>query len=160
MRNLKPTVVVVAALLTLGVAPACGGNDAKKALAKPLTIASSNVVVIDRTGSVPGKVKFRFPARVTVTDRARVRALVAALDGLPRFPKGLFACPIDFSLRYTLRFEIVNPNSVRTIASLTVYPSGCETVTGLGYPRRASATFWRVLGEAVGVPHATAATFE
>jgi hypothetical protein len=166
VRNLKPTLALVAALIALGAMLGCAGQSGKKASARRVTIASSNVVVIDRTGSaglVSGRPKFRFPAHVTVTNRARIRALVAALERLRRFPKGLFACPMDLSLRYVLRFESVDAQSqVRTIARVTVDPSGCETVTGLGYPRRApgSASLWRVLGEAVGVPHATVATFQ
>jgi hypothetical protein len=128
-----------------------------------VTIASSNVIVIDRTGSVPGKVKFRFPAHVAVTNQTRIRALVAALSGLPRLPNGVFACPLDIFLRYTLRFETVDAQSqVRIVARVIADPYGCETVTGLGFPRSAarSSGFWRVLGEAVGVSHATVATFQ
>jgi hypothetical protein len=161
MRSRTPILAVAVAFIVLGAAPTCAGQSATKVHAKPVTIASSNVVVVDRTGPAPWKGKFRIPAHVTVTNRTRIRALATALERLRRFPKGVLPCPIDFSLRYVLRFEfVVTQSQVMTVARVIADPYGCEKVTGLDYPRWASANFWRVLGEAVGVQHATVATFQ
>lgn len=170
MPKRKSTLALTTALIALAAAPGCGGHNSEKAQPKRSTIASSNVVVVDRTGSAPGSAKFRVPAHVVVTDRTRIRSLVTALKGLPGFPASVLHemagpparhCPVDFSLRYELRFEVASSGGILTVARASVDPYGCESVTGFGYQRWAacSKSFWRVLGEAVGVRHATDAAF-
>jgi hypothetical protein len=163
VRSRKSILAVVAALVVLAAAPACGGHSETKASAKRVTIASSNVVVIDRStgnsaspGIHLGQYFFNFPAHVTVTNKTRVRKLVAALKRLPRFRAGDSRChPFSSAPKIILRFEFVDALLRRnTVARLTVDPV-CWEMTGLGYPRWAahSPYFRRALGKAVGAPH-------
>lgn len=160
MRNKKPILAVVTALIVLGSAPGCGGHSREKTRAKRVTIASSNVVVIDRpvertSGIQAGQYVFNFPPHVTVTNKTRVRALVAALKRLPRFRAGDSRChPSSSAPKITLRFELVNAQLRRsTVARVTV--DICGEVTGFGHPRWTvrSRYFWRALGKALGIPH-------
>jgi hypothetical protein len=157
VRSTKLILAVVASLVVLGVLPSCGGHSGEKASATRATIASSNVVVIDRTvastsGIHVGGYFFNFPAHVTVTNRARVRALVAALKRLPRYRTDLSRCHALGRPKYTLRFEIVSSQVRRsTVARVTV--DFCGEVTGLGHPRLTARYFWRAFGKAVGAPH-------
>ncbi|MGC9974560.1 MAG: hypothetical protein ABSC36_04120 [Gaiellaceae bacterium] len=109
---------------------------------------------VTRTGSPPnGRGVFAFPAQVTLGDAARARVLAAAICGLPRIP-GAIHCPIDFSLRYVVHFDGFSRR-------ISIDPFGCETVTGAGPVRwvTLSPGVWRKLGQTLGLPTATLATF-
>jgi uncharacterized protein YceK len=87
------------------------------------------------------------PRAATVTDTARVRALAAALCGLPRIPRGLH-CPAALPGAVLLEFSAQG----HAYARLLIHDSGCASVTGLGAARQWS---WssrpgRLLGQAVG----------
>ena len=87
------------------------------------------------------------PRAATVTDPARVRALAAALCGLPRVPPGQH-CPFARPGAVLLEFSAQG----HAYARLLIHDSGCPSVTGLGAARQWS---WssrpgRLLGEAVG----------
>jgi hypothetical protein len=66
------------------------------------------------------------PAPVTITDPAKVRALIALINGLGRFPPGQYSCPADFADGLTLTF-LAGPGA-RAIAVATVDLSGCDVV--------------------------------
>jgi hypothetical protein len=91
-----------------------------------------------------------FPNQVTVTNPALVRAVIRALCALPVVPPGVYHCPaLLLGTAYTLRFSVGS----RPLPLVTINPTGCETVTGVG-PVRWVATspgFWRVLSRAIGV---------
>ena len=87
------------------------------------------------------------PRAATVTDPARVRALAAALCGLPRVSPGQH-CPGEPPGAVLLEFSAQG----HTYARLLIHDSGCPSVTGLGAARQWS---WssrpgRLLGEDVG----------
>ena len=87
------------------------------------------------------------PGAATVTDPARVRALAAALCGLPRASPGQH-CPGALPGAILLEFSAQG----HAYARLLIHDSGCPSVTGLGAARQWS---WssrpgRLLGEAVG----------
>ena len=68
----------------------------------------------------------KLPKPVTVTGPARVRGLVALVNGLPRFPAGSYNCPFDGGARLVLTFR-ADPGSP-AIAVATVALEGCEGV--------------------------------
>ena len=95
---------------------------------------------------------FEFPARVSVTSPVLARSLASAVCGLPRFPAGVFACPMDLGLRYRVQFN-------GQVGPVTIDPAGCETVSGAGPVRRASSGFWPKFGRVLGLKKTTDATF-
>lgn len=101
---------------------------------------------------------FTFPARIVVTKEARIRALDAALCGLPIMPRGTIACPSDNGVIYSLRFAGGSDTSSSVVV---VDPGGCRTVTGVGPVRWAinRPSFWLAFGMAIGVRGASNATF-
>lgn len=100
--------------------------------------------------------RFSFPARVTVTKSADVRAAARALCALPTMPAGVM-CPLDLGVDYTLRFSA----ATEAVEPVTLDVSGCESVKGLGASRwvARSPNFWREFGSALGLHAATRATF-
>ncbi|HEY7143794.1 MAG TPA: hypothetical protein VH637_06055 [Streptosporangiaceae bacterium] len=92
---------------------------------------------------------FPFPGQVTVSDAAQARAVAVALCALPAMPPGIVNCPnLLVGTTYRLTFSIEG----KPLPLVTVQSTGCQSVTGAGPVRRASAQgFWKVLGTAVGL---------
>jgi hypothetical protein len=90
-----------------------------------------------------------FPSRVTVISPAHARAVARALCALPAAPHGIFNCPALFpGTSYQLHFTADG----QALPVVTIQATGCETVTGVGQPRRAiSPAFWRELAAAAGL---------
>ena len=110
--------------------------------------AAASRVVISRTAVIrqiqPGK---NLPsAQVTIASGARARILATALCALPRMPKGAFNCPAQFFGHDALKFTAGG----RQLPTVTVLPTGCQTVTGLGPVRWVAKNpgFWTVLDRA------------
>ena len=102
---------------------------------------------------------FLFPAAFTVTNAAKARAVAKSACALPRLPGGEH-CPAEFPVSYNLDFAIQGEKGMGGEA-INVYPTGCETVTGLG-PVRTTAEhhrFFRLLGNAMGLKDAGYFTF-
>jgi hypothetical protein len=106
------------------------------------------------TRHAPGShFRFAFPARVTATNASLVRRVAVAACALPTAPKGEH-CAAEIAVSYTLNFVVDRD-------FIVVNPTGCETVSGLG-PVRTTAehhTFFRLLGAAMGLKHASYFTF-
>jgi hypothetical protein len=68
----------------------------------------------------------RPPKPLTVTDRAKVSALKALINGLTPFPPGMFSCPADFADGLVLTFR-AGPRAP-ALAVATVDLSGCDAV--------------------------------
>src|SRR5262249_52670078 len=82
----------------------------------------------------------------------------APQPGTRRRPRrGPFPGPADWGIRYRLRFA-VRPHWLRPV---TAAATGCTLVTGLGPVRWMPDLhgFWRVLGKAAGLGHASFTTF-
>lgn len=79
---------------------------------------------------------------VTVTDKADVTKIAAAVDGLPLFPPGGFFCPADFgrSMQLTFRATVSGP----ALAVVTSQTGGCDAVT-LTIDGRSMPTLWHGL---------------
>ena len=145
-----------AAVLLLGTVPLVAGVTTSRA-APPTTPAC--VANLDqqplRLQRVHGDGRvFSFPRTVVIERSARLVALARALCALPPMPAGARSCPVDFLLRYTL-------TAAQPRARISIDPSGCQTVSGLGAARWAATRpgFWTALGDAIGLAHATVATF-
>jgi hypothetical protein len=76
------------------------------------------------------------PRPVTITDRARVSALKALINGLPPFPPGMYSCPADFGDGLVLTFR-AGPGTP-ALAVATVDLAGCDgmylTIGGKAQP--------------------------
>ena len=105
--------------------------------------------------------RFDLPALAASERVPALRALAAVLCALPRVGQGVFSCPIDLGVTYTLQFFLAPGPSRDALAVRPVSydATGCQFVTGAGTPRRASAAFTAALGAALGLRHATDATF-
>lgn len=96
------------------------------------------------------------PKPVTVTDAAKVRELVALINGLPTFPAGSYSCPEDGGARLVLTFSA--HAGAPASAAATVSLEGCEGVDlviggarqpGLGSPdggRQVAAQALKIVG--------------
>jgi hypothetical protein len=81
-----------------------------------------------------------------------------ALCELPRRPPGIYHCPADFGLSYSLRFWV----GTLALPTVTVEPTGCEIVGGMPGAVRWTALspqFWRTLGQAVDLNRPSVASF-
>ena len=87
------------------------------------------------------------PARLTITDAPRVRALAAALCALPPMPPGL-QFPADFGGMFRLVFA-AGGHGFRPVR---VQLSGCRAVAGIGPTRSWSRSprFGQLLTRTVG----------
>ncbi len=115
-------------------------------------------LVVHRT--TINKERFGFPATVRVTSAKAARAVARAACALPKPPKGTRFCPNAYGPTYHLSFL----SHGRAVARLEAAPTGCPSVTigaGTSSPagRQATGRFWRVLGAALGIAHASDATF-
>jgi hypothetical protein len=102
---------------------------------------------------------FSFPAVVTVKNASKARAVAAAACDLPRLPGGEH-CPAAFPVSYNLDFAVMGEKGLGGEA-INVYPTGCETITGLGIVRTTAEhhAFFRLLGNAIGLKDAGYFTF-
>ncbi len=101
-------------------------------------------------------------AALTTSERVpALRALAAVLCALARVGRGVFSCPIDLGVTYSLHFALAPDPSggVRAVRPVSYDATGCQFVTGAGSPRRASPAFVNALGVALGLSHAVPATF-
>ena len=128
---------------------------------------SGRVVAVTVTRAKPdNREHFSFPARSRGTNAAQVRALAHALCSLPVMPAGVQACPADWGANYELHFSLPKPTSPLVVGGDYIGPvllgsTGCEVVKGLGTTRWAmgSNRVFSALGAAIGLRHATQATF-
>jgi hypothetical protein len=132
---------------TAGSSGSAGAAGAAK-LALCANPAAVGRVVVRRTAVIyhtqPGHVQP--PAQTTVTAAAKARALAKALCALPRTPKGIIACPAVLDGLYKLSFTVDG----RLLPLVTIRPTSCGTVTGLGPARSAAASprLWTTLAQA------------
>jgi hypothetical protein len=112
-------------------------------------------LTLSRTNTNPER--FTFPAEITITGVQQARAVAQALCQLPVMPRGVFHCPADFGISY--RLDLVT--SGHMLIPVHVQASGCQNVYGLGSVRwiARSPAFWRALGKAAGLDHASYSTF-
>jgi hypothetical protein len=115
-------------------------------------------LMVQRTDALPGNhTRFSFPATDNVRSAPAAQAVAQSLCGLQPVPRKTVVCPADFGVTYHLSFAAGS----QRFAPVTVNAGGCELVSGLGPVRRVttSATLWRTLGIAIGLPHPGSAAF-
>jgi uncharacterized membrane protein len=120
--------------------------------------AKVDSLMVQRTVALPGNhPRFTFPATDKVTSGPAARSVAQSICGLQPVPRKTVACPADFGVTYRLTFAA----GPERFSPVTVNASGCEPVSGLGAVRSAatSATVWRTLGSAIGIPHPDNASF-
>lgn len=100
---------------------------------------------------------FSFPAMVDVRKSASAKTVADVLCQLPPMPSGAVNCPADLGVSYKLTFRLRKGAG----DTVVVEPAGCQTVRGLGPQRwlRGSGILWTDLGLAMGLAHASDATF-
>ena len=67
------------------------------------------------------------PIPVTITDQARVHALLALVNDLPPFPPGEYSCPADFGATLTLTFLAAPGTPALAVATADL--AGCDGVS-------------------------------
>jgi hypothetical protein len=109
------------------------------------------LVVLRKDAFPQNHIRFSFPAKVTVNDPAKVRAVAQALLALPTMPSGTFGVPIDLGITYRLIFATADEQ----LPAISIDATGAQTVRGLGSVRwlARSPGFWTTLGEAMGLAH-------
>jgi hypothetical protein len=114
-------------------------------------------LTIDRLNLLHQDFRFVAPAQITVADAHQAQTVARALCALPPAGHGVYNCPADWGIQYRLRFAAGH----HWFRSVTIAATGCRTVTGLGPARLISggSGFWRVLGKAAGLGHASLTTF-
>jgi hypothetical protein len=100
----------------------------------------------------PDRYIFTFPLTVTITNAAAARAVAASACALPVAPKNLPTCPAAFFVSYHLVFAVKGEKGMGGEA-ITLYPTGCHSVTGLGAVRTTaqSTGFYWLLGSAMRI---------
>jgi hypothetical protein len=97
--------------------PARPAGEKVPATAKAVTIAMK--LGLNQGGRKP-------PKPVTITDRAKVNALKALINGLTPFPPGMYSCPADFGDGLVLTFSAAPGTPALAVA--TVDLAGCGAV--------------------------------
>jgi hypothetical protein len=107
--------------------------------------------VVRREAIPQDRIRFAFPATVSVTRRPAVRAFAAALCRLPTLPRGAVSCPADLGVTYLLTFS----GHAQRFPSVIADRTGCEPVRGLGPTRWGvpAPAVWHALGVALGLRH-------
>jgi hypothetical protein len=108
------------------------------------------VVSVSGPPGPPGHFHAVLPGGLRVSDPVRVRAVASALCGLPAMPHSPLPCPADFGGSYRFSFAAAG----RSFPAVTAKATGCQSVSGLGPARMASAAFWALLHKELGgSPH-------
>ncbi|MGO8876869.1 MAG: hypothetical protein ACLQNG_14030 [Acidimicrobiales bacterium] len=119
------------------------------------SVSSITGAVVHRVVALPqNHPKFSFPAVVRIRSTGAAKRVARTLCALPRFPEGVYSCPVDLGISYNIEFSLAGATK-----TVSVNPWGCETVGGAISPRRATSGMWPVLGSAMGLRHATRSTF-
>jgi hypothetical protein len=127
-----------------GQTPAAAGGAGQQA-ALCADAAHLDRLVVSLSGA-PGHFHEVLPGGLTVSEPVRVRAVASALCGLPAMPHGPLPCPADFGGSYRFSFAAAGQSFPPVIAKAT----GCQSVSGLGPARMASAAFWALLHKELG----------
>jgi hypothetical protein len=158
-RSWLPAMAALGCVTLAGCGQAVASDTAGTASGTALCANAAHVdrLTIDRDKIALPNVRFSFPAHVTVADTGQVQAVARALCTLPRLPR-VIACAADYAPQYRLRFAADS----RWMSSVYIDPNGCEQVQGQGLDGRTAGppNFWRVLGTAAGLLHASRATFD
>jgi len=136
--------------------PAPAASSAAASAAVPLCADAARLdrmVASLSTGLTPGRFRVMQPGAVTITDPARVRAVVAALCRLPMMMATHMGCPDIHGAAYRLTFSAAG----RMFPPVMVAAGGCRRpVYGLGSTRLATVPFLGLLRRELGLRPAIA----
>ncbi len=126
---------------------AASGSAAPGAVPLCANTANPDRLVVSLSSGIPtSHVHEVLPAGLTISDPGRVRAVAAALCGLPAMPHTQVQCPADFGSGYRLAFSAAG----RPFPLVVVKTTGCRSVSGLGPARTTSGSFWSLLRREIG----------
>lgn len=156
-RSLRGLLVVSVSVIMgcWGLAACSGGAKASKLCTHAGQVDGLTVARIDRDPK--NHVPLSFPATVRVRDPEQARSVARAVCALPAMPTAPMSCGTSsFQGWYKLTFM-----AGRKRLPDVRLENDCEAVRGLGQVLWTARTpgFWRVLGKAMGLPHADVATF-
>jgi hypothetical protein len=125
---------------------ACGGGESA------LELAADSATQVEFSTSTTIAANPAPPVQVTVTDAAKAQALFRAAIALPTVDtSGVYNCPVDWGVRYTLTFT-----SGATLTEAQFGPNGCGWLSFTGAPpRQLSNDFWALLAATLGIQEAT-----
>jgi hypothetical protein len=161
---MKTMPLAVLTIVAGGVIGGCASASVTSPSSAAATSVCQNISRVDRldakrTDALPqNQSHFTFAADISTSDATQVQVAAQALCALPAMPTGAIFCPADFGITYQLTFDA----GATQFPTVTVDPSGCQTVRGLGTTVAWATTspgFWPTLGAALGLPHPTAADF-
>ncbi len=117
-------------------------------------------VDLDRTTAPPGRI-FSFSALTRLTSPNEVAEVAGAVCALESQTPGVYHCPAEANLpvTYTATFF----SAQQTFRPVTVLAGSCPLVSGLGGVGDRlvrAASFWTLIGAALGIPNADVNTFE
>jgi hypothetical protein len=138
-------------------------------------IGDISTLMVTRSVFPQNEVSFSFPSRLVAIDRTQAQAVATTICSLRTVPAGaIYFCPADFGVAYQLQFTMTHGASV----AVDVDPKGCSwaALQRGGDPlswwlsaavpadhgplsRWTTPALWATLGSAVGLAHATSATF-
>jgi hypothetical protein len=153
---LSAAALACSALAACGSSPAAPGAGSGGGLCA--SVGQVDGLVVERINAIrQNHPRFTFPAKVTVSDPGKARAVARAACALPPLPAGSLSCPGDTGISYRLTFLA----GARKFPAVDAKASGCGEVRGLGQTRWTahSPGFWRTLGGAMGIGQADDSTF-
>ena len=156
-----PLSMVAVALLATGAVASSTPSSASTKTAAYLCQVIPRVDRLIVTRDAPGvQFHFTFPAVVTVASAAMAQDVASSACALPEVTKGVYHCPAEFAVSYTLDFAVRGEKGMGG-ESIVANPTGCELVTGLGATRVCALRpgFYRLLGRAIGIKRAERSTF-
>lgn len=137
------------------LAHGAGAQSLQRASGFCSEISSIGGAVVRRDVSIPqNHPHFSFPAVVRIEDVAAAKHVARVLCSLPKFPPGVYSCPVDLGISYNVAFSTGS-----STATVSVNPWGCEEATGAISNRSTTAAMWHTLGAAMGLRHASRLTF-
>lgn len=155
----SPGTAAGSAAAPAGSAATSPGSAAVSATVPPATVPSATaplcadaahldrMVVSPGAGFMPEHVRVAQPAGITITDPARVRAVAAALCGLPVMAATHMKCPVIDAGGYRLVFF----DGARMFPPVIVETAGCRRqVSGLGPARQVPGSFLVLLRREIG----------
>jgi hypothetical protein len=138
-------------------------------------IAGVSMLRVTRSVFPQNDVSFAIPSRLMAVDRTHAQVVATTVCSLKTVPAGaIYYCTADFGVAYQLQFNLARSTSV----AVDIKPGGCAWAAlqrGHGptawwisaavpaahgpLSRWTTPALWSTLGSAVGLAHATSATF-
>jgi hypothetical protein len=168
LRRAVGAAVIAAALAVVAALAGCTQQPghSEPAASRSAAVACQQIVagtrqltlrrLVTRNAFTPS---FTWPAVLRSHNAADARAVARALCALPQLPAGVSLSGSGYLVTYLLTLS----GAHGTLATVTFLPHASNGVSGLpGKQARLyspHAALWALLGKAVGLPHATLATF-